>query len=428
MPSVTETAAETHRCTRCGTDFPADSLSCPACGRVAGTQSARITLAVTLLLIVCGLVATQYFVKLHRATQFSLANRWFFRGGEAMQAKLPNVAAEDYRTALSYDPENEEYRLRLAQALLAANRLNEAHAHLQSLWEEEPSNGEVNLTMARLYASRGDVKNAIRYYNDAIDGVWESNARVQRIEVRFELANYLLQQNRTTQAQAELMALVADGPREVADQLRLGQLLLQVNEPEHTIALDDAMLAKDRKNFEAWLQKSQALLAMNRYVEAEHALSTAVEQNPNLVDARKQLDVLRNALRLDTTLRGLSRTERAERAVESFHIAWKRLNDCATQKGLNLGSQGTLATLTAAPNSAANPAAAPPPSPLQLLYSSGLQKQKTTTEKNLREDPDQLDSTMQYVFEVERTTANICPNTNVDDQALLMLARREAAK
>ena len=138
-----------------------------------------------------------------------------------MQANLPNVAADDYRTALSYDPENEDYRLRLGQALVAANRLNEARAHLLSLWEDEPASGDVNLTLARLFAKRQDPKSAIRYYNDAINGVWDDDPRKHRIDVRFELSNYLLQQRRTTEAQSELMALLAEDPRDLADQLRL---------------------------------------------------------------------------------------------------------------------------------------------------------------------------------------------------------------
>lgn len=423
MPSVTDSTATTHRCTRCGTDFPIDSLGCPSCGRVAGTQSARITLAITLLLIFVGIAFTQYFVSLHRSTEYSLANRWFVRGGEAMQAHLPDVAANDYRTALSYDPENQDYRLRLSEALLAANRLTEARAHLLSLWEEEPSNGEVNLALARLYAKRGSFNEATRYYYNAINGVWENDPRKQRVAARFELSNYLLQEQKITQAQSELMALLADGPRETADQLRLGQLLFQVHEPEHTIEVDNAILAKDRTNAEASLQKAEALLTLNRYAEAEHALANAVEQNPKLDDARRQLDILREALRLDTSRRGLSRTERAQRAVESFHAAWSRLADCAKQQGVILPSQDGSASGNRAAQITTIPTAAP--NSLQLLYSSGLQKQKAANENNLKEDPDALDATMQFVFEVERTTAPLCPNMDLSDKALLMLAQNE---
>ena len=79
-----------------------------------------------------------------------------------MQANLPVAAAEDYRTALTYDRENRQYRLRLAQALLAANRFNEARAHLLSLWEQEPADGEANLTLAHLYSRRGNRAEAVR--------------------------------------------------------------------------------------------------------------------------------------------------------------------------------------------------------------------------------------------------------------------------
>ena len=354
-----------------------------------------------------------------------------------MQANLPNVAAEDFRTALSYDAENEEYRLRLAQALLAANRLPEARAHLLSLWQEEPSSGEVNLTLARLFAKLNDPRSAIRYYNGAINGVWNEDPRNERIAARFEFVNYLLQLQKTSkaqlqltsEAQSELMALLAEGPRAIADQLRLGELLLQVDEPEHAISVDDAILAKDQKNTEAWYQKAQALLALNRYVEAEHALVRTVELDPKFDQGRQQLNVLREALRLDTSLRGLSRRDRAKRAVDAFQTAWKRLDACAVLQGVTLNQASPLSGVVSnpeTPRASVTPAA--PPSPLQLLYNSGQQRQSTVTENNLREDPDQVDSTVQYVFEVERTTAPICPNMDLSDQALLMLSQHEGTR
>ncbi len=195
-----------------------------------------MTLAIMLLLIFAGFAFTQYVVQRHRATEAALAKRWFNRGNEAMQANLPSVAAEDYRTALTYDRENDEYRLRLAQALLAANRLNEARSHLDSLWEEEPASGEVNLALARLHVRRGDRARAIRYYNNAIDGVWDEQPRQQRIATRFELVRYLMQQHDLARAQAELMAQQADGPPDPSDQLLLGQLFLQAKDPTRAIA------------------------------------------------------------------------------------------------------------------------------------------------------------------------------------------------
>ena len=260
MSSVTASPPVITHCQTCGKEIPAGADSCPACGRNHGAGSPRMTLAIMLVLIFAGFAFTQYVVQRHRATEASLAKRWFNRGNQAMQANLPAVAAEDYRTALTYDRENDEYRLRLAQALLADNRLNEARSHLEGLWEEEPANGEVNLALARLHVRRRDSARAIRYYNNAINGVWDEQPRLQRIATRFELIRYLMQQHDLARAQAELLALQADAPPDASDQLLLGQMLQQANDPTHAIGAYDTVLSNDPRNAGAWLGKGLAAL------------------------------------------------------------------------------------------------------------------------------------------------------------------------
>src|SRR5579863_4601253 len=137
MLSVTNSAPVTTRCESCGKEISPGADSCQSCGRTGKSYSSKFTLAIVVVLIVAGFALTQYVVRLHRTSESSLATRWFHRGEEAMLVSLPVLAANDYRTALSYDPENNHYRLRLAEALLAAGRLNEARAHLLSLWEDE---------------------------------------------------------------------------------------------------------------------------------------------------------------------------------------------------------------------------------------------------------------------------------------------------
>lgn len=389
-----------------------------------------MTLAIMMFLIFAGFAFTQYVVRLHRATEVSLAKRWFTRGDEAMQANLPSVAADDYRTALTYDRENEQYRLRLAQALLAANRLNEARSHLTSLWEEEPANGEVNLALARLHVRRGERSEAIRFYNNAINGVWDDQPRQQRIAARFELVRYLMQQHDLARAQAELMALEADGPPDPSDQLLLGQLLLQANEPKRAIEAYNTVLSNDPRNADAWLGKGLAALQIADYLQAEQALATAVEHDPHSDQARQQLELVREVLRIDPALRGLSLARRTKRVAEAFSTALKRLTGCAGQQGYSL-AEADPAKVTSARASAAQTNSVPTleattaaPSNLQLLYTSGLQKQASATAAALRKDPDALEPTMQYVFEVERATS-MCPNTDLTDRALLTLAEHE---
>jgi len=423
MPSATDSAPAAQLCQNCGAELAQGVDRCPACGRIATTRSARIVLAVTLVLIIAGFVFTQYFVNLHRQMESDLAVRWFTRGEQAMQAQLPAAAAEDYRNALSYDPDNRQYRLRLAQALLAANRWNEARAHLTSLWEEEPADGEVNLTLARLNAQRGDYSNTIRYYGNAINGVWNDDPRKRRIATRFELTRYLMQQRKVPQAQAELMALQADGPPDPADQLLLANLLLQLNEPARAIDAYTAVLTHDRASAEAWRGKGQASLAIGDYSPAEQAFANAFDRDPRLDDARQQLQLVREVLRLDPAIRGLSLAERSQRVAAAFQVALQRLASCANQQGYSLTEHDAATPSQTA--SGAQPA--PTTGSLQNLYTTGLQKKASATEQALRKNPDALEPTMQFVFDVERATAPVCPAKDLADSALLTLAQHESA-
>lgn len=438
MLLVTDSAPAVTRCQNCGAALSPDAGRCLVCG-VAPSTRPKIVLAITLLFIIAGFTLTHYFVNLHRATESSLAIRWFKRGDEAMQANLPAVAADDYRTALSYDRTNQQYRLRLAQALLADNRLVEARSHLSSLWEEEPADGEVNLTLARLEARRGHYSAAVRYYRNAINGVWNEDPRQRRIAARFELSHYLMNLNQLAEAQAELMALEADGPANPADQLLLGNMLLQVSEPPRAVDAFDAVLARDPNSAQAWMGKGEALLLVTNYRDAESALANAVDRDPNLADARQQLELVREILRLDPALRGLSVAERARRTAEAFQIAFKRLNTCSLQQGYTLaaapanrpaGAAGAKPVSPPSTNTTAAPQAGPTVTPteneLQRLYATGAQKQATATEYALQKDPDALEPTMQYVFDVERATAPICTQMDVADHALLTLAQHES--
>ena len=108
--------------------------------------SGRMVLVIVVLLLIVVFALTQYLVSQHRQTESALAKSWFARGERAMQRGYPAIAAEDYRTSLSYDRENKQSRLRLAEALLAGRHYQEARSHLLSMWDENPANGEVNLT------------------------------------------------------------------------------------------------------------------------------------------------------------------------------------------------------------------------------------------------------------------------------------------
>ena len=376
-----------------------------------------------MLLIVAAFAFTRSFVNLHRSTELSLARRWFTRGEQAMQMHLAGSAAEDYRTALNYDRNNPQYRLRLAQSLFADNRWAEARAHLISLWEREPADGEVNLTLARLEAGRSDYRQAQRYYYAAIDGVWQENPRKSRSQARFELASYLIKQNKMPGAQAELLALLADSPSDPADQLLLGKMLLEVNDPAHALQAYQLLLSKDTGNSQAWLGESEAYLRLGNYVAAERASARAVDRDPKLDAARQQLELTRELLRVAPGQRGVPMVENAARVANAFQAAMKRLGSCAATKNISLTAT-PAAEQTAAESVTTT---APAPNTLQLLYERGIQKQHETSAKALQNNPDAMEPTMQFVFEVEQATQPACPTMDLIDRALLILAQHESS-
>ena len=353
-----------------------------------------------------------------------------------MQAGNPAAAAEDYRNALSYDRENDLYRLRLAQALLASNRLNEAHAHLISLWDEEPADGEVNLGLARVYVRRNDPNQAVRFYRNAINGVWSDTPQQHRIATRFELVQYLMQQHHTGQASAELLALQADQPPKVSDQLRLAGLLLQVGEAARATDVYNKVLKDDPGNAQAWLGLGEASVKLGEFQQAEHALTVALEHDPKFAEARQQLDLVREVLRVAPLLRGLSPAERTRRVADAFNVAMSRLTGCASQKQYSLNPPGTASESTGLSKPTAGVAEGPSvmtpdtmtpaPDDLQLLYSRGLQIKAAASERALRDNPDSLEPVMQFVLQVEQSTAPICPDMSETDRALLLLAQHES--
>src|ERR1051326_6531788 len=118
---------------------------------------------------------TSVLVGKYHEQQAELARDWFQRGEKALQAGRYSEAVDDFQNALVYEHDNQEYRLRLAEALVAANRTQQARAHLLNLLEDEPGDGEVNLELARIAAKEGNLRDAQRFYQGAIYGVWQDD-------------------------------------------------------------------------------------------------------------------------------------------------------------------------------------------------------------------------------------------------------------
>ncbi len=417
--------------------MPVGSYWCHACGKLNASLRVRTVFILFVIAIIAGGGLTKWYVSYLRGLESSLGQRWFTRGEEAVAKNYPAVAIDDYHNALGYDDGNRQYRLKLAEALMKEGRVAEARANLLALWSLDPANAQVNLNLARLYAGQNKPDLAVRYYRTAIDGIWDDHPLQHRLATRFELVQYLTQKGDHARAVAELIAIQAESPEDTETQLKVGNLLLQLEEYSRAAKSFDAVLKVNGDNLEALTGAGQAALALGDYRQAVGSLTVA----DNLTHAKAgtpQADLLalaHEALEADPYLRNLTITQRADRIADAFTLSMDMLQKCAAQRNITLVPQSPTATpkkanpaLPTARNgytAQAVPSAAAPNS-LELLYDSGLEKQPSAKAQALRRNPDAMAPTMDFVFEVLRATESVCPLESTQQRALQLIARHES--
>jgi len=415
--------------------MPEGSYWCPSCSKLNATPGVRLVFIFFVFVIIAGFGVTKAYVSYLRGLESSLAHRWFQRGEEAIVKGYPSVAIDDYRNALGYDGADQQYQLRLAEALMKEGRLTEARAYLLTLWSKDPANAELNLDLGRVYSALNKPELAVRSYRAAIDGVWSSDPLQRRTDARMELVQYLLQNGDKARASAELIAIQAESPDDPAVSLKVGNLLLELGENSRAAKSFDAVLKESPKNVDALSGVGQAALGLGDYPKAVRLLSKADDltgSKPDSPEADK-LALARQAYDADPYLRNLTVAQRANRVAAAFDLAMNLLRSCASQQNVTLSPEPAVAprkSNTALPSkqngyvTSIVPQAAAPNS-LQLLYDSAAQKAPAARAEALRSNPDAMSPTMDFVFEVMRATENTCPPKNLDERALQLIARHE---
>jgi len=349
------------------------------------------TLAVVFFLSVSGL-SRAYFTQ-----QKALGEKWFQQASaDAQQGRLEQ-AVKDYQTAELYSRGNFDYEFGLAKALAALNRTDEAFSYLESLREQQPDNAEVNLEMARIRAKQGDETEAIRFYHNAIYAVWPSNPDAHRRAARLELVEFLLHQNDRTQAQAELIAMVANLPPNSPLHARAGELFLQVPDYEHSLAEFRQVLKSNPHDANALAGAGRAAFELANYASAERYLQAAVAANRDDTSSAELLKLTSLVLEMDPYVRHLTAARRSEIAVNAFEIAGDRLQACMLEGNSPRAQQGSLA-------------------------GRWKEMKPGVTERRLQRNPDMVDEVMNLVFAIEKQTAQKCPPGD-KDQALALVAK-----
>jgi predicted Zn-dependent protease len=248
-------------------------------------------------LLLAGLfVVTGFLSKMFHAQQASLARYWAAQGEAQLRNGNAPDAIEDYRSALVYEPDDRQNEFRLAQALAAAGRTQEAQAYLVRLLELSPGNGEINRELGRLAVRARSGQEAIDYYHGAINGAWLDRPRQQRIASREELSSFLLDAGDTTHAEDELLALAATVPDDdTTDVLQAAGLFLRARHVDRALREYQIVLKNDPGNPVVLTGAGTCAYQLGDYRAAEDYLSRAQREGNRDAAVQDMLDKIRAA-------------------------------------------------------------------------------------------------------------------------------------
>ena len=354
---------------------------------------------ITLITITVGLFfVTLLLFRSFEAHRAVLAQRWSDRALAALQANNPQQAITAYRAALSYDPENRQYEMKLAQALGSAGRTEEAYTYFLGLWESRPGDGFINLQLARLAATRRDAPAAINYYRASIYGIWEGDAIDRRRAGRLELARYLIAQHDLAAARTELLTAGGNAPRNPQIYLALAQLLNEAGASSDALSYYQKVLKLNPKDPTALSAAAQLTFNLGDYQAAHRLLERAIHEDPKNTANAMPLAQSQSLLQLSTS-DSLPSAERVRRILAEQTIARQRLTDCL---------------------------AVAPTSQLQPLIDRWAHP--LATRKALLQDHDLQDTTIRLINDTELETSRHCSAATGDNALLLLLAKSAPAE
>lgn len=325
------------------------------------------------------------------------AAEWFSTAQRASRDGHTNVAVDGFRRAVSKDPGDRRYRLALAEALLASQRVSEAGRVLLALREAQPEDPETNLQLARLEARGPNAAAARRYYQTAVAGLWRPEQAGERQRIRVEFIEFLLAHDERARALSELLLVAPGLGPDVGLQTAVGKMFFAAGDPR--LALDRlvAALRLDPDNAAALAGAGEAAFAIGDYGRALRYLNAAPPD--------PRVDELRELARL---------------VVEADPLA-PRLRAGERRRRLGVALQHTLSRLDACVTRASVPADAA----LDQLRTDARELQSALDHPRRREPRDLVDDGVDLVYRAAREMEQRCAMPAAPlDRALLLIGRR----
>lgn len=352
-----------------------------------------------------------HLVSRFNANQQSRGRKLYEQGLTAAAGGQYDKAIAAFRAALTCDPTNSQYQLSLARALRDSNdprRLEEAESYLLALWQRTPQDGAVNLALARVAAHKGNIDEAIRYYHNAMYGVWSSDYDANRTKARVELIQFLMKHEARDKAESELIALASSLPPNPAAHLQAAELFEQNYDWEGALAQCREVLHIEPSNAAALACAGRAAFQKGNYALAERYLQAAASVNSQDKESRQMLATAELVMKINPFRSHISDAERNRRIATAFRQAENRLSECTQKNGAD------LKTLAAT-------------SPLGVLQAHWASVKPDVARLRSAAETDLPDNIMDVVFQIEQQTAIICGAPQGVDQALLLISQRREA-
>lgn len=349
--------------------------------------------------------------------QSDAAARWKRRGEEALQQGNAKAAVYDLRTALGYGLDDPSTEIELARALAEVGTprsLQEAAVYLNTLWEKEAGNGNINLQLARVLARQGQVKGALEHYHAAIYGVWEGNGALEGRQARLEMVRYMIAHGRYSDARGELL-IAAGNDTSTETLMAVAGLLTEAQAPADALHLYHEVAQRRPVVVQALEGTGQAAFRLGRYRTAREYLSKAVNAasaaHP-LADraaAEENLKIANEVMAIYPSPT-LPERDRLRRVLHANDVAHKRYTACANgNAGENPASQ--KGNVQIQDNEA-----------MAVLGNRWQAARPRLTAAMLANDPQLEGATMRLVYDTEQLTRQVCGEPTGEDEALLRIA------
>jgi tetratricopeptide (TPR) repeat protein len=293
-------------------------------------------------------------VCLAQAERLDPANaRWTYLQGIALAAADPPdpvTAIQHFQHAVDWGGDTPDaLRLRLAEALLGQDRLDEAELQFKRVLELNPANARAHLGLARLAVRRGNPEDSESHLKHALaDPHAKKASRLLLVEVRQRLgqvppADELEKASQLPQDPAWPDPFWEDAMRfrtGMKAELYRAEGLLRQGRLVPAISLLQQTTKDYPDSYYAWLTLGRALTKQRNLKAAEQALRTSLKLAPDSAEVQFYLGV---ALSLQENYRAAEEFFRsATESKPSFAAAHYNLGHCLLHKGDRAGAMETF--------------------------------------------------------------------------------------